>query len=334
MIKIDNLLIIISFVSVLLVSVYIGVYYKTDTYITSEKEVFKPIAHGKITRLHKVPVLLYHNIDGKGPYSVPFEKLKNQFTLLQNNGIKVISLQKLESHIDDHNPFKEKVVSITFDDGYYSMYTMLMPLVRTMSYPVTLFVYVDAIVHRGSKSLTWNMLKIMQKNNIDIQCHSQSHPNLVKLYKKDTIESRYALYKEIYLSKKILELYLNKKIKLPNFEWKNFYEILENINNIEGDIKNSMNLFINEELIPEKLFKLSDKELISKKDFITASLKELGSIGTPNSFLVMKLNENIRRNMEMMRRFKNSMDKSSYVMIFFTIILIILAIIQICLITK
>lgn len=212
MIKIDNLLIIISFVSVLLVALYIGVYYKTDTYVIPEKEVFKPITHGKITRLHQVPVLLYHNIDGKGPYSISFEKLKNQFALLHNNGIKVISLQKLESHIDVHNPFKEKVVSITFDDGYYSMYTMLMPLARTMSYPITLFVYVDTIMHRGSKNLTWNMLKIMQKNNIDIQCHSQSHPDLVKLYNKNTIESKYALYKEIYLSKKILELYLNKKI--------------------------------------------------------------------------------------------------------------------------
>ncbi|MGQ9843890.1 MAG: polysaccharide deacetylase family protein, partial [Spirochaetota bacterium] len=212
MIKIDNLLISISFLSVLLVSLYIGVYYKTNTYIESEKEIFKTIDNSNITRLHKVPIILYHNIDGKGTYSLPFEKIKNQFTQLQKNGITVISLQQLESHIDEHNPFNEKVVSITFDDGYYSMYTKLMPLARSMNYPITIFVYIDTIMPGGSKSLTWKMLTIMQKNNIDIQCHSQGHPDLVKLYNKGTIESRYALYREIYLSKKILELYLNKNI--------------------------------------------------------------------------------------------------------------------------
>lgn len=212
MIKIDNLLISISFLSVLLVSLYIGVYYKTNTYIENENEFFKAIDNSNITRLHKVPIILYHNIDGKGAYSLPFEKIKNQFTQLQKNGITVISLQQLESHIDEHNPFNEKVVSITFDDGYYSMYTKLMPLARSMNYPVTLFVYIDTIMPGGSKSLTWEMLTIMQKNNIDIQCHSQSHPDLVKLYDKGTIESSYALYREIYLSKKILELYLNKNV--------------------------------------------------------------------------------------------------------------------------
>ncbi|MCX8123353.1 MAG: polysaccharide deacetylase family protein [Spirochaetes bacterium] len=193
-------------------SIYIGVYYTTDTYIQKEKEVFKPIAHSNFTRFHNVPIILYHNIDGKGPYSIPFEKLKNQFTLLQNNDIKVISLQQMESHIDMHNPFTEKVVSITFDDGYYSMYSILMPLARSMNYPITLFVYIDTIMHRGTNNLTWRMLQIMQKNNIDIQCHSQSHVDLVQLLEKGTLESKYALYKEIYLSKKVLELYLNKTI--------------------------------------------------------------------------------------------------------------------------
>lgn len=210
--KFDNVLMGISFLSVLLVSLYIGVYYKTGTYMENEKEVFKAIAHSTVTRLHKVPIILYHNIDGKGPYSLPYDKLVNQFTQLQKNGIKVISLQQLESHIDEHNPFNEKVVAITFDDGYYSMYTMLMPLARSMNYPVTLFVYTDTIAQKGAESLTWKKLSVMQKNNIDIQCHSQSHPDLVFLYNKGTIESRYVLYREIYLSKKILELYLDKNV--------------------------------------------------------------------------------------------------------------------------
>ena len=36
----------------------------------------------------------------------------------------------------------------------------------------------------------------------------------------------------------------DKRIKLDNFEWISFENILENINKIEGDVKNEINLYI------------------------------------------------------------------------------------------
>jgi peptidoglycan/xylan/chitin deacetylase (PgdA/CDA1 family) len=87
-----------------------------------------------------------------------------------------------------------------------------MPLADSFNLPFTLFVYTDNIYYKSKNSLTWEMVKELQDHNIDIQCHSQSHPDLVKLYNKRTMQSKYELYREIYLSKKILELYLQKPI--------------------------------------------------------------------------------------------------------------------------
>ncbi|HOT20237.1 MAG TPA: polysaccharide deacetylase family protein [Spirochaetota bacterium] len=210
--KLDNIVIAVSISSVMIVLAYLLFYYKTDAYVINNPVDIKHEENINITRLHKVPIILYHNIDGKGTYSIELKKLKNQFDLLKKHLIKVISLQTLESHINGHNPFNQKVVSITFDDGYRSMYTKLMPLADSLNYPFTLFVYTDNIYYKSKNNLTWEMVKELHDHNIDIQCHSQSHPDLVKLYNKRTMQSKYELYREIYLSKKILELYLQKPI--------------------------------------------------------------------------------------------------------------------------
>lgn len=212
MMKLDNIVIAVSISSVVMVLAYLLFYYKTDAYVINNQADIKHRENITITRLHKVPIILYHNIDGKGSYSISLKKIKNQFELLKKHSIKVISLQTLESHINLHNPFNQKVVSITFDDGYRSMYTKLMPLADSLNFPFTLFVYTENIYYKSKNNLTWEMVKELQNHNIDIQCHSQSHPDLVKLYNKRTMQSKYELYREIYLSKKILELYLQKPI--------------------------------------------------------------------------------------------------------------------------
>ena len=212
MMKLDNIIIAVSISCVVMVLAYLLFYYKTDAYVINNQADIKHRENITITRLHKVPIILYHNIDGKGSYSISLKKIKNQFELLKKHSIKVISLQTLESHINLHNPFNQKVVSITFDDGYRSMYTKLMPLADSLNFPFTLFVYTDNIYYKSKNNLTWEMVKELQNHNIDIQCHSQSHPDLVKLYNKRTMQSKYELYREIYLSKKILELYLQKPI--------------------------------------------------------------------------------------------------------------------------
>jgi peptidoglycan/xylan/chitin deacetylase (PgdA/CDA1 family) len=171
------------------------------------------------SRLLAVPILLYHNINGRGPFSIRAAALREHFQLIKDRGIRVISLKELERRLGNPVPSDERGVTITFDDGYYSMYSLLAPLVREYKYPVTLFIHCDAIVHASSKVLTWDRLRMMEGQGLDIQAHSLSHIDLTKLSRKNDPDSRRRLFEEIYLSKRIMELYMHKKIKYFAFPY-------------------------------------------------------------------------------------------------------------------
>lgn len=166
-----------------------------------------------------LPILLYHNIDGKGVFSIDSDVLKYQFEFLKKNKIRVIKLSDFIQKLENPSPFKERTVAITFDDGFFSMYSRLLPLSREFNYPVTLFVYTNNIYQKAQKSLTWEHLKELDRKDIDIECHSMSHADLPEVYNEDSPESKMKLFEEIYLSKRIMELYLEKKIRYFAFPY-------------------------------------------------------------------------------------------------------------------
>ncbi len=171
------------------------------------------------TRYHSVPVLLYHNIDGKGPFSLDSDALRSQFQMLKDGKIEVIGLSDFIGRLENPAPFRERTVAVTFDDGFLSMYTKLLLIASEFRYPVTLFVYTDNIRHKARKSLTWSNLREMEKEGIAVECHTESHADLVKLQERDTAESRRMLFNEIYLSSRLMELYLDKKIRYFAFPY-------------------------------------------------------------------------------------------------------------------
>ncbi len=171
------------------------------------------------SRLLAVPIILYHNIDGKGVFSITLERLRSHFQFLRDKNIKVIRLSELIERIENPSPFKEKVVVLTFDDGFFSMYTKLLPLVKEFGYPITLFIYTNNIYNKAERSLTWKLLKELEKNGIEIECHSVSHEDLRKLSRQNTMKSKRQLFEEIYLSKRIIELYLNKRVEYFAFPY-------------------------------------------------------------------------------------------------------------------
>lgn len=171
------------------------------------------------SRLLSIPIILYHNINGAGVFSIDSDMLRSHFRVLKERKVRVIALSELTERIDSPRPFTDKTLVITFDDGFFSMYSELLPLVEEYKYPVTLFVYVDFIFTRAKKFLTWDRLKEMEAHGINIQSHSVSHPDLTELSAVDTKQNRRKLYNEIYLSKRIIELYMDKEIDFFAFPY-------------------------------------------------------------------------------------------------------------------
>ncbi len=171
------------------------------------------------SRLLSIPILVYHNIDGKGVFSIDHDVLRSHFRMFKEKNIRIIKLEDLVNRLSDPKPYNEKAAVLTFDDGYYSMYSKLLPLAKEFGYPITLFVYVNFINSGGKNSLTWELLKKMDREGIDIQGHSLSHSDLTKFSGKDDYLSGKKMYEEIYLSKLILSIYLDKEIKYFAFPY-------------------------------------------------------------------------------------------------------------------
>jgi biofilm PGA synthesis lipoprotein PgaB len=72
------------------------------------------------------------------PDDVTADNLINYFSWLKANGYNVISIQEVIDARKTGKPLPEKSIVLTFDDGYKSFYTYVMPLLKAFQYPATL----------------------------------------------------------------------------------------------------------------------------------------------------------------------------------------------------
>lgn len=165
-----------------------------------------------------VPILTYHNFNPTvpGSMSITPERFETQLKWLKANGYTVIPLKDLVSYLQGKNiTLPAKPVVITADDGWESVYTYMIPLVKKYNIPITLFIY-PVTISQGTHAMTWNQLKELQKTGlVDIQGHTYWHPNF-KQEKKHLSAENYQkfVYTQLVKSKKILEDKLGTEITL------------------------------------------------------------------------------------------------------------------------
>ncbi|HSX16274.1 MAG TPA: polysaccharide deacetylase family protein [Candidatus Saccharimonadales bacterium] len=75
--------------------------------------------------------------------------------------------------------FNEPLLSVTFDDGWESIYTQAMPVLQRDGIHTTQ--YVLSGVEKEAAYMSWEQIAAMQKAGHEIACHSVSHPDLTTL---------------------------------------------------------------------------------------------------------------------------------------------------------
>lgn len=147
------------------------------------------------------PILEYHMVQAENPkdaygYNVPVEDFCRQLDYLQEQGYTTISIRDFLRAKKGLQQLPEKPVILTFDDGYESNYTELLPLLEERGMKATVFMVANSIGRE--KYLSWEQLKDMQHRGIEIGSHTANHLPLTAM-DGETARS------EVKLSKLLME---------------------------------------------------------------------------------------------------------------------------------
>lgn len=100
----------------------------------------------------------------------------------------VIDLESAIRRWDEPN--SDRLVVLTFDDGYEDTYTTAFPLLRERGLPFTLYLateMIDAGVSDGQRFLTWEQVRTMSNSGLlTIGAHTHSHRDLRSVGPEET----------------------------------------------------------------------------------------------------------------------------------------------------
>lgn len=158
---------------------------------------------------------MYHNIaipphEGslRSLYVTP-RMFRFQMRYLKVAGFKVVTLNEILNFIDGEIA-DDKLIALTFDDGYQDFYENAYPVLREYGYPSTVFLVSDLIgkenlwdyPERGIRKrlLDWDRIIETKNHSVVFGSHSKTHPFLSELSdaeiahevkgSKDAIEER------------------------------------------------------------------------------------------------------------------------------------------------
>jgi biofilm PGA synthesis lipoprotein PgaB len=127
-------------------------------------------------------VLLYHHVDTSTPAvtSITPQQFDQQLDYLQNNGFTVLALADIVRRLETGEALPDKVVSLSFDDAYRSVYSEAFPRLKQRKWPFTVFVNTEAVDNKHAIQSSWEQLREMAENGASIANHSVSHSHLAR----------------------------------------------------------------------------------------------------------------------------------------------------------
>lgn len=133
----------------------------------------------------QLPVVMYHHVlrdtARAGRYVLPVDQLERDLQFLQRAGYTSVTVADLRAFIQRKQKLPEKIVMLTFDDGYQSMETYVLPLLQKTNSKAVLSV-VGSFAQTYSDSgdanvnyacLSWNALRRLQESGLfELQNHT------------------------------------------------------------------------------------------------------------------------------------------------------------------
>jgi peptidoglycan/xylan/chitin deacetylase (PgdA/CDA1 family) len=138
---------------------------------------------------------MYHSVGRPGEratlYRVPGRRFARQLRYLRWCRYHVVGLAEFLRNRREHRLPPGHSVIITLDDGYLDNFEVAYPLLRRRGFAATIFVATGLLGYGrrrdepgeldGREMLTWEAVRDMAANGMEIASHTRSHPDLSKL---------------------------------------------------------------------------------------------------------------------------------------------------------
>lgn len=141
-------------------------------------------------------VLGYHQFGEKtdkgiATYRVNPREFRWQLQWIKDQGWTPVTLDQVIAFYGKGQSLPDKSVLITFDDGFRSVFEVGYPILREFGYPGVFFVYTDFVRGKGALALRLEDLDAMASGKVELESHSQTHPNMA-LWKDFDPPAKYA----------------------------------------------------------------------------------------------------------------------------------------------
>jgi peptidoglycan/xylan/chitin deacetylase (PgdA/CDA1 family) len=127
--------------------------------------------------------LMYHRFGENGIPStnIRVEQFERHLQMLAEGGFRVVPLSEIVAAIKAGTPVPPKTVAITVDDAYASVLSVAWPRLKARGWTMTLFVATDPVDRGTHGYLTWEQIRKMRDEGMEVGAHSKSHAHLAKL---------------------------------------------------------------------------------------------------------------------------------------------------------
>lgn len=167
---------------------------------------------GWLSREATVRVLTYHRFGNLSydPFCVSQEYFTQQMAYLAKHDL-AISLEEFEQYLKGELSLSKDSVLVTIDDGFQSLYSIALPILKQFGIPAVAFITPSLIPETGAVNalakdqpepyMDWNEIRQLQNNNVTIGSHAWTHRSLGTLgadeIREEAVRSRQALEDEL-----------------------------------------------------------------------------------------------------------------------------------------
>lgn len=167
----------------------------------------------KVDNPDSAVVFMYHHFgDSRYPStSIKLEQFENHLNYLQKNDYKIWPLSKIVTYLLESKQFPSKIVALTIDDAYISVFTEAYPRLKKLKWPFTVFVNSHPVDSKFRNFMSWEQMREMQDNGAEFANHSLTHGVMLQKKEESELVWKNRIIKEIQEAQKRLQEELGSK---------------------------------------------------------------------------------------------------------------------------